>query len=209
MALGSAVSGDPAPQQAERLDLLTDEDLFDAVRGGSERHFNALYERYFNRIYAFVLQRVRNHADAEELTQETFTAVFHSAEAWTGRASPLAWVYGIAKNTVSNHLRRSRTYGERLEQAGPRALVTSSPTWSFTPEEQLSLERTAQAMDETLGRMGDWQVEAFRLRHVENLSISEISARVDRSSDAVRSGLYRVKRLLVEAGSVETPGQRL
>ena len=187
-------------------DLLSDEALFEAVRAGSELHFNALYERYFHRIYAFVVQRVRNHADAEELTQETFTAVFHSAEAWSGRASPLAWIYGIAKNTVSNHLRRSRTYGERLEQAGPQPLVTSSPTWSFTPEEQLALDRTAQAMDETLCRMGDWQVEAFRLRHMENLSIGEISARVERSSDAVRSGLYRVKRMLVEAGSVETAG---
>ena len=56
-----------------------DEALFEAVCAGSEPHFNVLYTRYFRRIYAFVYQRVRNHADAEELVQETFTVVFRGA----------------------------------------------------------------------------------------------------------------------------------
>jgi DNA-directed RNA polymerase specialized sigma24 family protein len=34
---------------------------------------------------------------------------------------------------------------------------------------------------------------------VENLTIGEISERVKRSNDAVRSSLYRVKRMLIEA----------
>ena len=41
--------------------------------------------------------------------------------------------------------------------------------------------------------------EIFEMRHFENLSIPEISARTARSSDAVRSSLYRVKRMFVEA----------
>jgi DNA-directed RNA polymerase specialized sigma24 family protein len=51
--------------------------------------------------------------------------------------------------------------------------------------------------------LADWQAEAFFLRHAENLPIHEISRRTDRSADAVRSGLYRVKRLLVRAGALE------
>lgn len=183
----------------------TDEQLFEGVRRASEPHFNALYERYFRRIYAFVFARVRNHADAEELTQETFTVVFRSAEGFGGRASPLAWIYGIAKNTVSNYVRRVRIQGERLEQAGPQALSSTSPTWSCNPEDQLALQRYARCIDDRLGEVSPWQAEAFFLRHVENLSIRQICERMERSSDAVRSGLYRVKRLLVEAGS-ETAG---
>ena len=51
--------------------------------------------------------------------------------------------------------------------------------------------------------MSSWQAEVFVLRHVENLTIGEIARRMDRSSDAIRSSLYRVKRLLVEAGNPE------
>jgi len=42
------------------------------------------------------------------------------------------------------------------------------------------------------------------LRHVENMTIGEIARRMDRSNDAVRSSLYRVKRMLVEAGNPDT-----
>ena len=183
------------------LGTLTDEALFAEVAKGSERHFTALYERYFQRIYSFVYLRLRNHADAEEVTQETFTAVFRSAGDWGGKASPLAWTYGIAKNTVANHQRRAHTGRRRLEQAGPTPLVTTSPTWSLTPEEHLDLDRCAERMANELTGLADWQMEAFVLRHAHNCSIPEISERTGRSSDAVRSGLYRAKKILLEVGA--------
>jgi RNA polymerase sigma-70 factor, ECF subfamily len=190
----------PCPRSGASLSVLTDEELFEGVRCGEESHFNALYERYFQRIYNFVFLRVRNHADAEELTQETFTVVFRSAEGYGGRSTPLGWIYGIAKNTVYNHLRRARTHGERLEQAGPEMLCSASQASCLTPEEQLSMDRYVRTIDERLRSVSDWQAEVFFLRHVHNLSIREIARRTARSSDAIRSGLYRVKRLLVEAG---------
>ncbi len=182
------------------LSTWSDEALFEQLCRGSEPHFNVIYERYFQRLYAFVYLRARNHADAEELTQETFTVVFRSADGWGGRASPLAWIYGVAKNTVSNHMRRLRMSRERLEQAGPSPLVTNSPTWSFTPEEQLDLSRATDEMEHRLSDVAPWQAEAFSMRHGENLSIVEIARRTGRSNDAVRSGLYRVKKLLMEVG---------
>ena len=51
----------------------------------------------------------------------------------------------------------------------------------------------------------DWQAEIFEMRHFENLSIPEISKRTARSSDAVRSSLYRVKRIFFEAAQAAVP----
>jgi RNA polymerase sigma factor (sigma-70 family) len=194
------------PQQQDPDAALTswpDEALFRWVCAGSEPHFNVLYARYFRRIYAFVYQRVRNHADAEELVQETFTVVFRAAANYGGRSSPLAWIYGVAKNLVMNHLRRARVQQERIAEAGGEPLATSSPHWSYGPHDQLTLRRCAAALDEQIAGLADWQAEAFFLRHAENLPIQEISRRTERSADAVRSGLYRVKRLLVRAGALE------
>lgn len=191
---------DAAAADSRACRSLPDAALFEGVRRGSEAHFQALYDRYFQRIYAFIHQRVRNHADAEELTQETFTAVFRSVEAFSGRSSPLGWIYGIAKNTAYSHLRRQRIQDDRLDQAGPQVLVTDSATWGYNPEEQLSLDRYAQALAQRLHSVSPWQAKAFYLRHVENRSIGEICRVTERSSDAIRSGLYRVKRLLVEEG---------
>jgi RNA polymerase sigma-70 factor (ECF subfamily) len=183
---------------------LSDEDLFERIRKGSEPHFNLIYDRYFQRIYNFIYLRVRNHADTEELTQETFTAVFRSIDGYSGRSTPLGWIYGIAKNTVHNHLRRVRTQGERMERAGMDALTATSAAWSCTPEDQLAMRRYARAIDARLQSVSDWQAEVFFLRHVEDLPIREISRRTMRSTDSIRSGLYRVKRLLIEAGELDS-----
>jgi len=182
------------------LPTLTDEELFAGVRAGSNEHFDALYSRYFPRIYGFIQARVRNRADAEELTQESFTVVFRSCGGYSGRSSPLAWIYGIARNTVNNHLRRARAHVEKLDHVEPQQLHGSHTVWAGTPEEDLFLQRRLAAMEESLEMVAPWQLEVFRLRHVDDLPIDEIAARVHRSNDAIRSSLYRVKRLLVETG---------
>jgi len=183
--------------------LLPDEALFEGIRAGSEPHFNALYDRYFRRVYGFVLARVRDHADAEELAQESFVAVFRGIAGYSGRSTPLAWIYGIAKNTVNNHRRRQRAQTERADAAGPEALHSTSAEWRSTPLDDFEMRQSLRRMDERLHSVTGWQVEVFWLRHVDDLSIDEIAARLDRSNDAIRSSLYRVKRLLSEgAGGV-------
>lgn len=184
------------------LRFASDERLVEGIRAGSEAHFDVLYERYFRRVFAFVFSRVRDRADAEELTQEAFTAVFRSIASYSGRSTPLAWIYGIAKNTVNNHLRRARAQHERVEVAGAEATSTD---WASTPHDDVEMRQILQRMDQRLGSVTRWQKEAFWLRHVEDLSIEEIASRMERSNDAIRSSLYRVKRLLVEG---ETPRVR-
>jgi RNA polymerase sigma-70 factor (ECF subfamily) len=184
------------------LSSLADAELVEAIRAGSEPCFNELYQRYFQRVYNFTFLRVRHHADAEEIVQETFTAVFKSIEAFRGQSSLLSWIYGIAKNTVNNHVRRSRTRAVWMERAESELLRPSSGFAACTPEEHLNLRRYADAINERLGAAAGWQAEVFLLRHVENLSIQEISRRTARSSDAIRSSLYRMKRLFLEASQV-------
>lgn len=171
-----------------------------------------LYERYYERIYNFSFLRLRNHADTEEVVQETFTAVFRSIGGFHGRSSILSWVYGIAKNTVNNHIRRNVARQQRVDRA-ERELVRNH-TWSSAscPEDQLTLQRCAESVRDQLAALSDWQAEIFKLRHVDDLSIGEIAARTSRSNDAVRSSLCRVKRLVVEAvesGSPKRPGSSI
>jgi RNA polymerase sigma-70 factor (ECF subfamily) len=180
---------------------LSDEALLEGVRSGSEPHFNALYARYFARIYGFVGSRVANRADAEELTQEIFTAVFRSAGGFGERASPLSWIYGIARNTLFNHVRRRQQERAREERLG-RAAPPPALEWSYTPEEQVRQDRLGDELQRRLASLAPWQRDVFRLRHVEDLPIEEISRRTTRSEDAVRSGLYRAKRLLFDAADL-------
>ena len=179
--------------------LLSDQELVEGIRRSSEADFNALYERYFQRVYSFAFARLRNSADTEEVVQETFTVVFRSIDAYRGQSSLLSWIYGIAKNNVNNHLRRAKSHELRVERAEPGMVFGAASLDTSTPEEQLSLQRYQESVSELLSSVAGWQSEVFWLRHIENLTIGEISQRVKRSNDAVRSSLYRVKRMLVDA----------
>lgn len=179
----------------------TDDELVARVRASEELAFNELYERYFQRVYNFCFARLRSHPDAEEVVQETFISVFRSIDAYRGDSLLVSWIYGIARNTVNNHLRRTKAQAQRLERARPELMRQPTPLASCTPEDQLNLQRCADAIRQQLESVSDWQAEVFVLRHLENLPIGEIAARVSRSNDAVRSSLYRVKRMMVEAVS--------
>ncbi len=184
---------------------LSDLDLIEGIKRESELHFNQLYDRYFQRIYNFVYGRIRNHADTEEIVQETFTVVFSSIEKYSGRSSLLSWIYGIAKNTTNNNLRQAKNTATRMQEIGHDPFRPTRNFASCTPEEQLSIQRYLRDVVEQLEDFGEWQVEIFEMRHLQNLSIREISERTLRSSDSVRSSLYRVKRLLMETAELDSP----
>jgi RNA polymerase sigma-70 factor (ECF subfamily) len=177
----------------------TDSELIEGIRRSDEAAFNLLYERYFPRVYGFTYLRLRSRADTEEVVQDIFTAVFRSIDAYRGQSSLLAWVYGIAKNTVNNHIRRAKAHEQRIERAEAELARSSHSMISCTPEEHLSLRRCEETIQDRLASLADWHTEVFVLRHFEDLPIGEIAQRVSRSNDAVRSSLYRVKKMLVEA----------
>jgi RNA polymerase sigma-70 factor (ECF subfamily) len=184
---------------ADREASLGDEALLAGVRSGGKSHFNALYARYFGRIHAFVSTRASNHAGAEEHTQEVFAAVFRSAGGFGERATPLSRIYGSARNTLLNSVPRERAREARLAS---RASVPPAPEWSFTLEDQYRQNRIGEEVERRLATLASWQLDVFRLRHVEDLPIDEIAQRITRSEDAVRSGLYRAKRLMFEAAGL-------
>jgi RNA polymerase sigma-70 factor (ECF subfamily) len=176
-----------------------DEALVEAIRNAEESAFSVLYERYFQRIYTFSFTRLRNHADTEEAVQETFTSVFRSIDAYRGESPLVSWIYGIARNTVNNRLRRASARNQRMARARTELLRASVAMSPGTPEDELNLQRSVDRVRDCLASLSAWQAEVFALRHVENLPIREIARRTSRSHDSVRSSLYRVKSLLIKA----------
>jgi RNA polymerase sigma-70 factor (ECF subfamily) len=189
----------PVEDRKQKQAARSDEQLVEGIRRSNEGDFTLLYERYYQRVYNFSYLRLRNHADTEEVVQETFTAVFFSIDAFRGKSSLRSWIYGIAKNTVNNHIRRAKAREQRVDRAEPELVRDLRSSFSFDPEEHLTLRRCTDSIRGRFAGLADWQAEIFVLRHVDDLSIGEIAARTSRSNDAVRSSLCRVKRMLIEA----------
>lgn len=180
----------------------TDEELVAGVVCASEVHFRQLYERFFPRVYGFVYNRVRDNADVEEIVQDTFAAVFESIGSYRGQSSLLSWIFGIARNTANNSLRRKKIRDQYVDRTQPEIVYETVGISNHSPEDLLHMRRFIDGFCERLESVADWQSEIFRMRHLEDLSIREICERTQRSSDAVRSSLYRVKSLLVQGSGL-------
>ena len=177
----------------------SDAELIEEVRKGNQEAFGRLYDSYFQRVYAFAFSRLHDRADSEDAVQETFIAVFESLDRFEGKASLLSWIYGIARNVVNSQIRRSQAEARRVGRTESGLARSAGSMDLYTPEQNLGLQRCTAALESQLKEVSDWQAEAFELRHFSDLPIQEIANRVDRSNDAVRSGLYRVKRMVFDA----------
>jgi len=188
----------------------SDDELLQGLLAGCSEDFGVLYDRYFPRVYAFVHSRIRCHADTEEIVQETFMAAFRSVDGYRGTSSLLSWVFGIARNQLHNHLRSAKRRNDRVALVVGEDLEHRASPNTPTPAEVFELDEYRRGVLDEISELSSWQADIFAMRHFENLSISEISSRTRRSSDSVRSSLFRVKRVFLEqagAGLVESRPQ--
>ena len=90
------------------LEEVDDDRLIREILAGKESAFDELCRHYERRIYFFALKRLRNPADAEDVTQEIFLQVFRVLAKFEGRSSLLTWMFGIAHNQICRRYRRRR-----------------------------------------------------------------------------------------------------
>ena len=105
-----------------------DNEIVQAILGGSVEHFNLLYDAYFPRVYRFALKRLRDPSEAEDVTQEVFLTVFRVLGSYRGSSSLLVWIFGITRNTVNRRFRTARPRMESIDgDAASRLSITTTP----------------------------------------------------------------------------------
>ncbi|MES1181393.1 MAG: sigma factor, partial [Flavobacterium sp.] len=63
------------------------------------KDFAELYEKYFDRIYYFILRQTDDEETAGDLTSQTFVNVLNNLSKYEFRGLPFsAWLYKIASN---------------------------------------------------------------------------------------------------------------
>ncbi len=76
------------------------------VLKGDVRAFAQLVEKHKDRAYTLALRIVRNHEDAEEISQDAFVRVYNSLKDFKGKARFTTWLYKIIYNTAISRFRK-------------------------------------------------------------------------------------------------------
>ncbi|MCZ6465153.1 MAG: RNA polymerase sigma factor [Proteobacteria bacterium] len=178
---------------------LPDEVLVKQMCEGDEAAFEIVYERYFPRIYRFVEKRLNNRADTEETVQEAFINVFSSIGSFRGDAPFAAWVFGLTRRTIAARFKKKRHVTVPLTEDDPdRGPAATAAAPDPTPLEAYEVkERLAQMETTARTKLTQEQRTLFRMHHLEHRPISEIAKTLSKSEDAVKSNLYRARRILL------------
>ena len=171
-----------------------DRKLVEAVKAGDPDAFESLYGTYVRRIYNFTLGKLGNVAEAEDVTQEVFEAVFTCLDRFEGKSDLVVWIYGITRNLINNRLRRrSQVRFVPLDDASPEQMPTDDG-----PERLASARESLRRVERVIGSLPCDQRRILELRHGERMSIRKIAEVMHRSEDAVKSSLYRTRRSLAQ-----------
>lgn len=154
--------------------------LVQQVQQGNAKAFGELYERYADRVYAYLAFRVRDSMEAEDLTAETFVKALQAIRSYRPNEAPLgAWLFRIAHNALVDHWRRrARRKTVALEEAAVMANGASA--------KQFAQVFTRAELEWGIAQLTDLQQEVVTLRFVAECSIDETARAMRRSEEAVK-----------------------
>src|SRR5262249_6601908 len=88
---------------------VADRDLVDRARTGDTEAFGQLVRRHQQRIHRLAVHMLRDRAEAEDVTQETFIRAYQALARFDGRSEPYTWFYRITVNLSLNTIPPRKT----------------------------------------------------------------------------------------------------
>jgi RNA polymerase sigma factor (sigma-70 family) len=185
-------------------DNLTDEELVQRFRDGSEFAFNELVDRHSAMVYRQARSIIRSSHEAEDIVQETFLKAFKYIDRFSpSKASFKTWLLTITRNqsiNVFSSLKRKavRLFAEEESEDGALGSQPNRASRNPDAESELSMKQEFARVTDALNRLPERQRTALLLKSQENMSYEEIALAMQSSASAVESLIFRARRTLLE-----------
>lgn len=174
---------DGTPKAARGTSQLTQQAVARAKAGDTEG-LHYLYVRYADDVLRYVTSVVRDHHEAEDITQNVFAKLMKAIRKYEQREVPFdAWILRVARNAALDHLRAKR------------AIPTEEVRVADTGRAQTGIDR-GRALREALEALPEDQREVLVLRHIVGLSPVEIAGTLDKTESSVHGLHHRGRRSL-------------
>lgn len=178
-----------------------DEKLIARIRAGEDAALRDLVFRHTPWLGAR-LRAVLSAADAEDVLQETFLAVWRGASGYRGEGEVGGWLWGIARRQTALFLRR-RGPGDLLAvPAEALAAVAAERGGAYghglaaDPAQAAAVRAELAAAVLALGPEGSADREVWQLMYVEDRPVAEVARMLGVPPGTVKSRAHRVRRVL-------------
>ena len=166
--------------------------LLAGIAKGETKAMEEFYRLFSRTVYAFVLRRLENPVESEEVVVETMYEVWRSAGVFAGRSAPRSWLLGIARHKLIDKQRA--WHAQPFEELGEEAEnVASEDPSAF---DHMAQQQTREQVQNCLDTLPDEQSECMHLMFYEDLSIHEIAQIQDCPENTIKTRLFHARKKL-------------
>lgn len=176
---------------------LSDEDLMIAVGKGDQRAFDEIYNRYSGPLLGYFIRMLwKDREKSEDFVHDIFAKIVRKPELFDPTRKFKTWVYSVANNMCKNEYKKQEVRKNTSNGLDEHYAVGDANTDVFGEVQdkffKAEFEQSLDALDEK-------HSEAFKLRHIEGLSIKEIAEVLEISDGTVKSRLFYATKYLAES----------
>ena len=194
-------------KKSEGSGEISDTELVEAVKAGSQEAFEKIVSRYRQRLYQTAYAILNSHHDAEEVTQDALVKAYRALPNFRGEAMLLTWLCRIVINQAHNKYHWNRRRGSEVNLSLSRPPEPGGdaqqedfniPDVKHTPQRELSNIEINDFITSEIANLPSSLRETMQLRHLGNLPYEEIAQRQHCQLGTIKSRLSRGRDILLK-----------
>lgn len=159
----------------------------------------AIFQSYHDRIYRYVVRLVKDPAEAEDLTQDTFLRAYRGGASLRDPQAVRGWLYRIATHVCFDRLRQRKPQVSLEGSSGGedgRVQIETPSSSSRSPLEITERNETSACVQRCLDLLPDKYRAVILLREAHSLTAAEIADLLGVTVATVKIRLHRARRRL-------------
>ncbi len=182
------------------MSAVSDRDLVDLARDGDHEAFGVIVRRYQKRIYRLAVHLLRDAAEAEDVTQDTFVRAYGALDRFDGRSEPFTWMYRIAVNLSLNAIRSRKSKRASTTPDDPRieGLLVERRATHADPAALSADRQMAMVLCEGLDELSETLRTTLILVSIDGLSHAEAGEVLGCPEGTVAWRIHEARRKLKE-----------
>ena len=204
---GTETKTRPAPRQIRSkapprmtTKATTDRELVDRAREGDAKAFGELVKKHQQRIHRLAIHMLRDRAEAEDVTQETFIRAYQALARFDGRSEPYTWFYRITINLSLNRIRSRKARKTTHDTDDPRLdgmLVDTKPS-TADPGAQAQRTEMYNALTQGIDGLSDTLRTTLILVCIDGRSHEDVAQILGAPEGTIAWRVHEARRKLKE-----------
>lgn len=179
--------------------MQNEEHIVRRAQDGDEEAFSMLYEEHFDKVFRYMVLRVKDRSEAEDMAQQVFVKSFEALPSFKWKGAPFgAWLFSIARNLVVD---RQRKAGKQPVTSIDDVVLLSDENLENNVETKMEMEKVVEASKS----LTPSQREVVALRFGAEMSIAETAKIMGKNEGAIKalqhSAINALRRLLAQGNN--------